>query len=140
MANDFATWLEENGLKEVFTTSAGDTLYFNMTKRFGVLKKKNEMGVQSFYLDDIIEIQTYDDENLVLDWNSCMSAWRVMPRNTRFSTNEVYMNIRLQNQLVLRIQIFKAAKKNVERKSNDHVNLLNYACQLSQIVYNCRKS
>lgn len=140
MANDFATWLEENGLKEVFTTSAGDTLYFNMTKRFGVLKKKNEMGVQSFYLDDIIEIQTYDDENLVLDWNSCMSAWRVMPRSTRFSTNEVYMNIRLQNQLVLRIQIFKAAKKNVERKSNDHVNLLNYACQLSQIVYNCRKS
>ena len=140
MANDFAAWLEENGLKEVFTTSAGDTLYFNMTKRFGVLKKKNEMGVQSFYLDDIIEIQTYDDENLVLDWNSCMSAWRVMPRSTRFSTNEVYMNIRLQNQLVLRIQIFKAEKKNVERKSNDHVNLLNYACQLSQIVYNCRKS
>ncbi len=140
MANDFATWLVENGLKEAFTTSAGDTLYFNMTKRFGVLKKKDEMGVQSFYLDDIIEIQTYDDENLVLDWNSCMSAWRVMPRSTRFSTNEVYMNIRLQNQLVLRIQIFKAAKKNVERKSNDHVNLLNYACQLSQIVYNCRKA
>ncbi len=140
MANDFATWLVENGLKEAFTTSAGDTLYFNMTKRFGVLKKKDEMGVQSFYLDDIIEIQTYDDENLVFDWNSCMSAWRILPRNTRFSTNEVYMNIRLQNQLVLRLQIFRAAKKNVERKSNDHVNLLNYACQLSQIVYNCRKS
>ena len=136
---DFATWLVENGLKEAFTTSAGDTMYFNMTKRFGVLKKNGEMNVQSFYLDDIIEIQTYDDENLVFDWNGCMSTWRALPKNNRFSTNEVYMNIRLQNQLVLRVQIFRAARKNVERNSSEHVRLLNYACQLSQIVYNCKK-
>ena len=140
MATDFSSWLVENGLTEAFTTTAGDTLYLNMSKKFGVLKRKNEMGVQSFFLKDIIEIQTYDDENLVYDWNTCMSAWRVMPRNTRFSTNEVYMNIRLQNQIVLRVQIFKAVKKNIERQSNDHVNLLNYACQLSQIVYKCVKA
>ncbi|MBQ8038842.1 MAG: hypothetical protein IJ274_03055 [Lachnospiraceae bacterium] len=137
MAADFSTWLAENGLVETFTTNAGDTLYTNMEKKFGVLKKNGESGVQSFYLDDVIEIKTFDDEHLVLEWNSCMTSWRVMERSTRFSTNEVYMDIRLQNQLVLRIQIFKGTKNNIKRQSNEHVNLLNYACQLSQIVYNC---
>ena len=29
MANDFFSWLNENGLVEAFTTSAGDTFYVN---------------------------------------------------------------------------------------------------------------
>lgn len=134
ISNEFANWLNQNGLVEAFTTGAGDTLFVNHEKRFGVLRKNGEYGIQSFYLDDIIEVRTYDDENLVVDWNR-MSSWRVMERSTRFSTNEVYMNVRMSNQLTLKIQIFRGVNGNVKRNTNDHINLLNYACQLSHIVY-----
>lgn len=134
MNNEFANWLSQNGLVEAFTTGAGDTLYVNHEKRFGVLRKNGEYGVQSFYLDDVIEIRTYDDENLVVDWNR-MSSWRVMNRSTRYSTNEVYMNVRMMNQLTLKIQIFHGVNGNIKRDSYDHVNLLNYACQVTHILF-----
>ena len=136
MTNDFSSWLLQHGLSEAFTTQAGDTLYTNKEKKFGVLRKKGEYGVRSFYLDDIIEYKTYDDEKLITEWN-CMTSWRVMERSTRFSTNEVYMNIKLRDQQVLKLQIFRATHGNVERDSIGHVNLFNYACQISQIIYNC---
>lgn len=136
MTNDFANWLTKYGLTEAFTTSAGDTLYTNKQKKFGVLKKNGEYGVQSFYLDDIIGFQTYDDENLVAEWNQ-MTSWRVMPRSTHHSTNEIYAKIRLKNNSVLKLQIFKAIYGNIERESYEHVNLFNYACQISYIIYNC---
>lgn len=136
MTNEFSNWLSQNGLTEAFTTNAGDTLYTNRDKKFGVLRKNGEYGVQSFYLDDIIDFKTYDDENLIAEWNY-MTSWRVLERCTRFSTNEVYMNIRLKNQQVLKLQIFRGTNGNIKRDSNDHVNLFNYACQISQIIYNC---
>ena len=136
MTNEFSNWLIQNGLSEAFTTNAGDTLYTNKAKKFGVLRKNGEYGVQSFYLDDIVEFKTYDDEKLIAEWNS-MTSWRVLERSTRFSTNEVYMNIKLKNQQVLKLQIFRGTNGNIKRDSNDHINLFNYACQISQIIYNC---
>ncbi len=137
MTNDFASWLSQNGLVEAFTTSAGDTLYVNNEKKFGVLRKYGEYNVQSFYFSDMVEFKTYDDENLIAEWNCCTTSWRIGERSTRFSTNEVYMEIRLRNQLVIKMQLFRAAKKNISRDTKDHINLFNYACQISQIVYNC---
>ena len=136
MANDFQEWLNQYGLVEAFTTQAGDTLYTNRQKKFGVLRKKGEYGVQSFYLDDIVGLNVYDDENLIVEWD-CLSSLRALPRSTRFSTNEVYMEIRLKNQFIIRLQIFRAVNDNISRDSNDHVRLYSYACQLAQIVYNC---
>ncbi len=136
MTNDFANWLAQNGLVEAFTTSAGDALYTNREMGFGVLKNLGDYSVHSFYLDDIIEFKTYDDEHIVAEWN-CMSTWRVYPRSTSHSTNEVYMKIRFRNMLEVRLQIFRATHGNISRSSYDHVNLINYACQISQIVYNC---
>ncbi len=136
MNNDFLNWLAQNGLTTAFVTNAGDGFYTNKEKKFGVLRKNGEYGAHSFYFDDIIEIQTYDDEHLIVEWSK-FSAWKVSQRSTRFSTNEVYMNIRLRNQTVLRMQIFKAKSSNISRNSSDHVNLFTYACQISQIVYNC---
>ena len=135
MTNDFSEWLNQNGLVEAFTTQAGDSLYTNLQKKFGVIRRAGEFGVQSFYLDDVVGFKVYDDENLVVEWD-CMTTWRILPRSTRYSTNEVYMQIRLKNQYVFRLQIFRAVNRNVERDTNDHVSLYNYACQLAQIVYN----
>lgn len=136
MTNEFLQWLAKYGLTAAFTTSAGDTLYTNREKKFGVLAKNGEYGVQSFYLDDIIAFKTFDDENLIAEWN-CWTSWRVLGRSTRFSTNEVYMDITLKNQQVLRLQIFRGVSRNVDRDSNEHINLFNYACQISQYIYNC---
>lgn len=136
MMNDFTYWLAQNGLSEAFTTMAGDTFYVNREKGFGVLRKYGEYSVHSFCLNDIIEFKTYDDENLVVEW-SCITPWRVMPRSTRFSTNEVYMKIRFRNQLVVRLQIFRGVNGNISRSSYEHMNLLNYACQISEYIYNC---
>ena len=136
MANDFFSWLNENGLVEAFTTSAGDTLYVNNEKKFCVLRKHGEYNVQSFYFSDMVEFKTYDDEKLIAEWNCFTSSWRVCERSTRFSTNEVYMKIRLGNQLEIKLQIFRATNGNISRDTANHVNLFNYACQISQIVYN----
>ena len=138
MTNEFSNWLSQNGLTEAFTTPAGDTLYINKQKKFGVLKKSGEYGVVSFYLDDIIEFRTYDDEKLIAEWNA-LSTWRILERYTRFSTNEVYVKIKLKNQTVLKLQIFLGTNGNIDRDSIDHKNLFNYACQISQFVYNCAK-
>ncbi|MBE6923610.1 MAG: hypothetical protein E7466_00010 [Ruminococcaceae bacterium] len=135
MPHDFNQWLVKHNLREVFTTSAGDSLYVNMEKRFAVLKRFGEYGAQSFFLDDIMELKTYDDENQICEW-SFYTSWRVLNRSTRFSTNEVYMNIRLKNQLVLRLQIFRGVNGNIKRDTPEHVNMFNYAYQLTQVVYN----
>lgn len=136
MTNDFANWLYQNGLVEAFTTSAGDTLYVNQEKKFCVIRKYGEYNVQSFYFSDMVEFKTCDDEKTIAEWNCCTSSWRISERSTRFSTNEVYMEIRLRNQLVIKLQLFRATKGNISRNSINHVNLFNYACQISQIVYN----
>lgn len=136
MNNDFFGWLAENNLTEAFTTNAGDTLYVNVEKKFGVLKKLNVFALQSFYLDDIIEFKTYDDEHVICEWN-CMGTWRFLERVDRYSTGEVYMKIVLRNSMVLRVSIYKAVNGKINRQSNDHINLFNYACGISQIVYNC---
>lgn len=136
MNNDFNNWLAENGLQVAFTTSAGDTLYTNMQKRFGVLKKADNYNVQSFYLDDIVEFRTYDDKRLIVDWG-VYRAWKTYDMSTRYSTNNVYMKIFLRNGLILPVQIFCAANGNILRSSNDYINLYNYSILLSQIVYNC---
>lgn len=136
MNGNFESWLYENGLQHVFTTNAGDAFYANREKKFGVLRKNGEYGVQSFYLDDIIEFKTYDDEILIAEWNT-MFSWRVLQRATYHSTNEVYMLIKLKNQMSLRLQIFRGTKGNIKRDSNEHVQLFNYACQISQLIYKC---
>lgn len=135
MTNEFANWLVENGLEELITTNAGDTLYINRDKKFGVLKKHGELNVNSFYLDDIVEIKTYDDEHPVAEW-SCMSPLFAHERSTRHSANEVYMKIRMKNQSVLRLQIFRATKGNIPRDSNGHVNLIGYSVQVTRMVSN----
>lgn len=134
MNYDFMNWLAANGLTQLFTTNAGDTLYVNVEKNLGVLHKYGEFGAQSFFLSDVIEFRTFDDEHLVSEWN-CMMAWRVLPRATSHSSNEFYINLRMRNQLMLRIQIFRGVRGNIERSSNDHWYMFNYACQLSQKLY-----
>ncbi len=136
MLNEFRKWLDDNGLKEEFTTLYGDSFYTNRAKQFGVLRQKDVFEVKSFYLDDIIEIKAYDDENLVAEWN-CISALRFSQRNTHHSTNEMYVKIRLRDQSVLKIQIFKAAGQNIQRHSDNHVRLYNYICQISRLLHNC---
>ena len=131
--NEFSIWLKENGLIETITTSAGDSFYTNLEKHFGVIRKNGEYGVNSFYLDDVLEIRTYDDENLIMEW-TCTSSSFWHQRSTRFSTNEVYMKIKLKNQLELKFQIFRATNGNISRNSNVHVDLFNYACQVSQLI------
>ena len=135
MTKEFADWLNQYELKEAFTTQAGDTLFTNLEKKFGVLRKKGEYMVQSFYLDDIMSFKVYDDENLIVEWDY-MSSMRALSRNTRFSTNEVYMDLVRRNQSVIRIQIFRAVNGNISRSSTEHVGLYNYACQIAQVVYN----
>ncbi|MBE6977231.1 MAG: hypothetical protein E7438_01115 [Ruminococcaceae bacterium] len=136
MTGEFSAWLAKYGLTESFTTPAGDAFYVNISKKFGVLRKNGEYGIQSFYLDDILEFQTYDDENLVAEWNAYRS-WRIPERNTRYSTNEVYMTLRLKDGKTIRIQLFRATGGNIQRNSPQHVNLIEYARQISQVVYNC---
>ena len=131
MMDSFASWLEQNGLTVALTTSAGDTLYVNREKRFAVLSKFGEYGGQSFNFDDVLEFKTYDDEILVAEWMR-MSSWRVAPKGTRFSTNEVYMKIRLNNYQEMKMQIFHATNGNIPRESYEHANLMNYAWQVSQ--------
>lgn len=135
MNNDFYYWLQQNGLTEEFTTNAGDSFYTNQAKGFGVIKKHEPHTVQSFYLRDIVELKTYDDENLICEWNN-MSHWMSYPKSSKFSTNEVYIKIRFSNQTVIKLQIFRGINGNVKRDSENHINLLNYACQISQILYN----
>ena len=133
MMNQFNEWLEQNGLTLAFTTVAGDSLYVNREKGFGVLKKLNDYGAQSFFLNDIAEIRTCDDENLVAEWN-CMGFWRTGERNMRYSTNEVYMKISFRTQPALKLQIFHGTNGNITRGTVEHYNMYNYACQLTQFV------
>ena len=135
MTDQFSDWLAQHGLSTVFVTNAGDGFYANREKMFGVIRKNGEYGVHSFYLDDIVGFQTYDDEKLVTEWHTT-TTWRVLPKSNSYSTNEVYMKLFMRNGSVLKLQIFQAKQGNVKRNSTDHVNLLNYACQLSQIIYN----
>lgn len=135
MTNEFMNWLAANGLSEVFTTHAGDVFYTNPQSKLGVILNRKTGNVQSFYLTDIIEIRTYDDENLVVEWNLA-TPFRVGRRSTRYSSNEVYMKIRLRSSLEIRLQVFKATGKNIKRDSPQHVNLFNYSTQISSIVYN----
>lgn len=134
MTNDFQNWLMQNGLTAAFTTSASDTLYTNRLKGFGVLHKNGEKSPQSFYLEDIVELKTYDDENLVVEWNRATRNWRIYERSTRHSTNEVYTKIRLVNGMVMKLQLFHATYGNIERESYEHINLFNYAVQITQIL------
>ena len=129
----FAEWLAQHELTEAFTTAAGDALFVNVEKKFGVLKKNGNYNVQSFYLDDVTEIRTYDDEHLLLDWTTA-TALNVHPRSEHHSSNELYMRLRLKNHFEMKLQIFRAGVKNVPRESNEHVNLCNYAYRLTQTV------
>ena len=134
MEHHFSQWLESNDLTTAFVTHAGDGFYTNKAKGHGVIRKKGEYGIQSFYLDDIVGFQVYDDENLVTEWY-VNSSWRIMPRCTHHSTSEVYMKLHMKNRSVLRLQIFRATRGNVNRNSSNHVDLMNYACQIAQIIY-----
>ncbi len=133
MTNDFANWLVQNELTEAFTTAAGDSLFTNVKKLFGVIKKYGELGVHSFYLDDIIEVKTYDDEHLVVEWNR-FSSWRMYPMSNRYSTNEIFMIIRLKDQTSLRLQFFRGTNGNIPRGTSGHADWINYAYQLTQRV------
>ena len=137
MTNDFMNWLAMNGLSTAFVTSSGDALYANKLKGFGVIQKHGETGAHSFYFNDIVEIKTYDDENMVMEWNRSMMGWRMGERSTRHSSNEVTMTIRFMHSPVIKMRLFKAEGGNVERDSIEHVNLFNYACQITQIAINC---
>ena len=134
MSTDFNTWLAENGLALLFTTITGDSFYVNREKRFGVVRTVGTYSVQSFYLDDIIEIKTKDDEKLVYEWTT-NTGWKIPQRSTSHSTNEVYMKLRMKNTGDIRLQIFKATGRNVERNTYEHANLINYACQISHAVF-----
>ncbi|MBR5135362.1 MAG: hypothetical protein IKV35_07165, partial [Clostridia bacterium] len=94
----------------------------------------NTFGVQSFYLNDIIEFKTKDDEKTIAHYSG-LGAVQFFPRATSHSTNEVYTEIRFRNQSVLKLQVFRATGDNISRATQNHVNLYNYACQLSQILY-----
>lgn len=129
----FTSWLAENGLSEVFTTPAGDSFYANTLKKFGVLRKLSENGVRSFYLDDIIDIQTFDDENQIAHWNY-YNNMMVLPLSTRFSTNEVFIKITLRNQMVLKLQVFHGTRGNISRNTQEHIQMMNYACSLTRAL------
>lgn len=133
MTVEFENWLAANGLSLVFTTSAGDTFFANEEKRFGLIQRSGEVGGNSFYLDDVTELTIRDDENTLIHWTA-YAGWQTYPRSTRHSTNEVFMIIRLQNGMNMRLQVFRGTRGNVTRTSPDHVNLCNYACQLAQII------
>ncbi len=136
MTADFQKWLNENNLEHLFTTPAGDSFWANREKKFGVLQRNGEIGASSFYLDDIMEITTYDDENTLVHWSS-ISPWRVMPRQTIHSSYQFYTMIKLKNQLELRIQIYRSTDRNVVRNSDEFHNIANYALQISQCLYGC---
>lgn len=136
MMDQFYNWLAQNNLSEAFTTSAGDSLYVNREKMFGVIYKMGELGAHSFYFDDIVECKMYDDNHLIADWSST-APWQLYNRSTRHSTKQLYMNIRFKDNHSLRLQIFRSTNGNVIRGSLTHINLLNYGCQIAQILYNC---
>ena len=133
MNNEFSKWLDENGLEELITTNAGDAVYVNREKKFAVLKKHGDTNAVSFYLEDVSEIKAYDDENLVAEWNR-INPLSKRERSTRFSTNEAYVKIYLNNQDVLRVQIFRAKNGNIPRNSNGHINLVGYSIQVTRII------
>ena len=135
MDASFAKWLEQNGLVLAFCTSAGDCVYVNRQKRFGVLEKFDERGVQSFYLDDVVLFETRDDEKLIARWAK-NGIWSVEPKSERYSTNEMYICFQLADGKTLRLQLFRAADRNVERDSEAHKRLYRYACNSSQCLYN----
>lgn len=135
MDSTFSAWLECNGFSTVFITYAGDEFYANKEKLFGLIRKKKENGAHAFYLDDIAGFQLYDDDKLLVKWTDA-EPWTVFPRCTHLSTHEVYMKIFLKNHSPLRLRIFKADKGNIPRTSEDHVKLMNYACELAGLVYN----
>ena len=130
----FPEWLSQNGLSEVLTTGAGDTLYTNIPKLFGVLKKAGEHGVYSFYLDDIVGSRTYDDGFLVAEWYGD-GVWHYFEKQTKHSTSEMYIQLLLKNNQILKLQLFKAAYRNLPRDSYDHLKLFDYACQMSGYIY-----
>ena len=133
MNNDFSAWLDQNGLTKAFRTQAGDTLYKNIDKMFGVLVKAGSFNVKSFYLDDVVGFRVRDDENTLFEW-SVFSGWRNMPRRTHYSTSEIEMIITLRDGTKLKLQIFRAAGEKVRRDSEEHVALCNYASQIAQAV------
>ena len=135
MDNRFNAWLEQNGLTLAFSTSAGDCVYVNRQKMFGVLKKYDENGAISFYLDYIVGFETYDDEILVARWNRS-GLWGVEPKGARYSTSQVYVKMHMRDGRTLRVTLFKALEKNIDRQSDTHQRLYTYACQMSQCVYN----
>lgn len=135
MDASFAKWLEQNGLVLAFCTSAGDCVYVNRQKGFGVLEKFDERGAQSFYLEDVVAFETRDDEKLVARWER-NGTWGVEPRADKHSTNEMYLCLRLADGKVLKVQLFRAAAHNVERATEAHQRLYRYACNSSQCMYN----
>ena len=134
MTNDFSFWLAQNGLSEILTTAAGDSMYVNREKLFGVIRKRGEYAAHSFYLDDIVECKTYDDENLIVEWSKT-TPWTLSERSIRYSTSQVFMKIRFRNNQILKLQIFLGTEGNIKRNTEKHIALLNYACQVSQIIY-----
>lgn len=137
MNYDFHQWLQQNGLVELFTTNAGDSFYYNKDKGYGAIKTANPFNVQTFYLNDVMGFQTKDDEILVASWVQG-SMFNTSPKGTRFSTNEVYMNVSFRSQMPIKLQIFRAGRGgNISRDKAEHWNLYNYACQLSQMVMSC---
>ncbi len=134
MNADFSQWLQQNGLQEVFTTSVGDRFYVNTEKKFGVLKKQGEYGAYSFYLDDIVSFETYDDEILVEEWNRA-GIWRAPERATHHSTCEVNLILGLKTGQKFKIRLFRAMGENVKRNSREHADLHYYARRIGYAIY-----
>ncbi len=137
MTNEFSLWLQQNNLVELFTTIAGDSFYYNKEKGFGAIKSQNPFNVQTFYLNDVTGFETKDDEIRVACW-SCGGMWSTAPKGTRHSSNEFYMYFSLGSQPRIKLQIFKAQNRNnIPRSSTEHWKMYNYACQLSQLAFQC---
>lgn len=136
MEQAFSKWLEDNGLVKVFTTNAGDSFYANREKKFGVIRNGAGYSVLSFYFEDILGIRTFDDENLLCEWSLYMPTLRYLPKSNSHSTNEINMRIQMSNGVEYRIQIFRATYGNIRRDSATHVDLVNYAAQITQLFHN----
>lgn len=137
MTNEFNAWLQQNNLVELFTTVAGDSFYYNKELGFGAVKNQNPFNVQTFYLNDVKGFETKDDEIRVAAWTQG-GVWSTFPKGTRHSSNELYIYFTFGNQPRIKLQIFKAQNRNnISRSSTEHWRMYNYACQLSQLLFQC---
>ncbi len=138
MTNDFYNWLAKNGLTELFTTRARDSLYVNTAKGFFVVRKDGEFGVSTYYLGDIMGVRVTDDEHTLVEWDR-FASWKVHPRSERYSCSGIKMTLYLNNGTSIALWLFNSRieGKKIPRTSNEHVDMCNYACNLAQSLVSC---